>query len=148
MGDGGSHVGVQSPIACSLSFCRHFLSTSPALSHSLGPRDGWASCPLVPLCPSGCPLPTHPPEGLSRGCGREASSAVVCALKLMSCSNLRNVSACGSACQSSFYFPVCPSPLSIAALPSTQQHQGLKAVPPETVVQLLRNVVVSLCSSH
>lgn len=126
------------------SFCKHFLSTSPALSHSLGPQDSWAACPLVPLCPSGCPLPSHLPEGLSCGRGLEGSSAVICALELMSCSSLRNVSACGRACQSSFYFPA--SPLSLAALPSTQQHQGLKAVPPKTVVQLLRNVVVAFAT--
>lgn len=141
---GGSDVGAQSPSVILQTFPEHLpcRSAHPALSHSLGPRDSWAACPLVPLCPSGCPLPSHPPEGLSCGHGREGSSAVICALKLMSCSKLRNGPACGSACQSSFYFAVCPSLLSLAALPGTQRHQ-LKAVPPETVVQLLRDVVVA-----
>lgn len=149
MGDGGSDVGARSPsLAPSVilqTFPEHLpcRPAHPALSHSLGPRDSWAACSLVPLCPSGCPLPSYPPEGLSCSRGREGSSAVICALKLMSCSKLRNGSACGSACQSSFYFPVCPSLLSLAALPGTQRHQELKAVPPETVVQLLRDVVVA-----
>ena len=61
----------------------------------------------------------------------------------MSCSKLRDGPVCGSACQSSFYFLVCPSLLLLAALPGTQRHQELKAVPPETVVQLLHDVVVA-----